>query len=74
MPLGPAENAHNNRLSVGVWAYTSHFNDVLDVDANGNPVQRSSHGMYAMIEKVLACQAETRNEKFKSFVRIEKRR
>jgi porin len=51
IPLGAA--AHDNRLSLGVWQYTARFNDLVDVDAGGNPVKRLSHGGYAMLEKVL---------------------
>jgi len=53
LPLGSAKNVHNNKPAFGVWQYTTRFDDILDVDANGNPVQRTSHGAYAIIEKVL---------------------
>ncbi|MGB9093509.1 MAG: carbohydrate porin [Gallionella sp.] len=53
IPLGAAENAHDNRLSLGVWQYTARFDDLVAVDAGGNPVKRLSHGGYAMLEKVL---------------------
>jgi porin len=53
IPLGAAENAHDNRLSLGIWQYTARFDDLVDVDAGGNLVKRRSHGGYAMLEKVL---------------------
>ncbi|MCG6932236.1 MAG: carbohydrate porin [Gallionella sp.] len=53
VPLGASEDAPDNRLSLGVWQYTARFDDLVDVDAGGNPVKRLSHGGYAMLEKVL---------------------
>ena len=70
IPLGPAENARNNKLAFGMWQYTTRFDDILDVDANGNPVQRVSHGVYALIEKVLKYKPGSSNEQIKSFFRI----
>jgi len=70
LPLGSAKNAHNNKLAFGVWQYTTRFDDLLDVDANGNPVQRISHGAYAIIEKVLLYKSDSDDEQVKGFVRI----
>ena len=70
VPLGSPENAHNNKLAFGAWQYTTRFDDILDVDANGNPVQRISHGLYAMVEKVLKYQPDTNDAQIKSFFRI----
>ena len=41
------------KLAIGVWAYTSRVNDLVDVDAAGNPLQRRSHGAYVLAEKTL---------------------
>lgn len=70
VPLGSPETAHNNKLAIGVWQYTSRFDDILDVDAFGNPVQRVSHGLYAMVEKVLKYQTDSTDAQIKSFFRI----
>ena len=70
VPLGSPENAHNNKLAFGAWQYTTRFDDILDVDANGNPVQRISHGLYAMVEKVLKYQPDTNDAQIKSFFRL----
>jgi porin len=69
VPLSVAENAHDNKLALGVWRYTARFDDVLDVDLNGNPIKRISHGYYAMIEKVLRYKPGSKEESIKSFVR-----
>lgn len=70
IPLGPPEHAHNNKLAFGIWQYTTRFDDILDVDANGNSVQRTSHGAYAMLEKVLSYKQGSNDEHIKSFIRI----
>jgi len=70
IPLSSPENAHNNKLAFGVWQYTTHFDDKLDVDADGNPVQRTSRGAYAIIEKVLRYQAASDTELLSGFFRI----
>ena len=54
----------------GVWQYTTRFDDILDVDAGGKPVQRVSHGAYAMVEKVLQYKPGTNDEQIRSFFRI----
>lgn len=70
IPLGPAANAHNNKLAFGIWQYTTRFDDILDTDAGGNPVQRVSHGAYAMVEKVLKYRAGSGSESISGFFRI----
>ena len=72
IPLSVAENAHDNKLALGVWRYTARFDDLLDVDINGNPVKRISHGYYAMIEKVLRYKPDSNEESINSFVRAGK--
>jgi porin len=72
IPLGSAGNTHNNKLSVGMWQYTTPFDDILDTDTSGNPVQRTSHGAYALIEKVLKYQAGSGNSLISGFLRIGK--
>jgi len=70
VPLGAAENAHNNKLAFGVWQYTARFDDILDVDVNGNPIQSASRGIYAMMEKVLKYTPDSNNAQVTSFFRI----
>lgn len=72
IPLASPENAHNNKLAFGAWQYTTRFDDILDVDASGNPVQRVSRGAYAMLEKVLKYQADSDTEFISGFFRIGK--
>lgn len=72
IPLSVAENAHDNKLALGVWRYTARFDDLLDVDINGNPVKNVSHGYYAMVEKVLRYKPGSNEESINSFVRAGK--
>lgn len=41
------------RLAVGAWRYTNQFPDLVDIDANGNPVSRPQRGAYLLAEKRL---------------------
>ena len=72
VPLSTAENAHDNKLALGVWRYTARFDDLLDVDINGNPVKSISRGYYAMMEKVLRYQPGSNEGSIGSFVRAGK--
>lgn len=72
IPLGAAETAHNNKLAFGIWQYTMQFDDILDVDANGNPVKRDSRGIYAMVEKGFKYKPGSQEDDIKSFFRIGK--
>jgi porin len=69
IPLSAAENAHDNKLALGAWRYTARFDDLIDVDVNGNPVKRVSHGYYAMMEKVLSYKPGSNEESINGFVR-----
>ncbi len=70
IPLGSPENAHNNKLAFGVWQYTARFDDILDVDANGDPVQRACYGAYALLEKVLQYKHDSNDSQISGFFRI----
>jgi porin len=39
------------KLSVGGWTYTEEFDDLTEVDGNGNPVQRHDYGIYGQAER-----------------------
>jgi porin len=67
IPLSVAENAHDNKLSLGVWRYTARFDDLLDAS-----VKQVSRGQYAMLEKVLSYKLGGKVERIKSFLRAGK--
>ncbi|MEO8331679.1 MAG: carbohydrate porin [Gallionella sp.] len=72
VPLSVAENAHDNKLALGVWRYTARFDDLIEADINGIPVRKISHGYYAMMEKVLLYKPGGNEESISSFVRAGK--
>lgn len=41
------------KYALGYWQYSAKVDDLVDIDANGNPVQRRSHGAYALAERSL---------------------
>jgi porin len=72
IPLSEAENAHNNKLALGVWQYTARFDDWVDKDINGVPVKSRSYGYYAVIDKVLLYKPGGNDESINGFVRAGK--
>ena len=42
-----------NKTAVGFWRFSSRFDDLVDVDAAGNPVRRHSQGAYLLSEHSL---------------------
>jgi len=72
IPLSTAENAHDNKLSLGVWQYTARFDDWVEKDINGNPVKSRSYGYYALLDKVLRHKPGGNEESINGFVRIGK--
>ncbi|MEW5771477.1 MAG: carbohydrate porin [Pseudomonadota bacterium] len=48
------DETRDGKLALGVWRYTSRFDDLLDVDGGGNPIQRRSQGFYLIGEHRLA--------------------
>ena len=72
IPLSVAENAHNNKLALGVWQYTARFDDWVDKDINGVPVKSRSYGYYAVIDKVLLYKPGGNDESINGFVRAGK--
>ncbi|MFZ5522658.1 MAG: carbohydrate porin [Pseudomonadota bacterium] len=69
IPLSDAENAHDNKLALGVWQYTASFDDLVDLDISSNPVKRINHGYYALIEKVLRYKPGGNEGSINGFVR-----
>ena len=48
-PKAPDQgNSTPNKFALGAWMYTSRFDDLVVVDASGNPVKRRSQGLYLL--------------------------
>lgn len=60
VPVDPVTKAHERaadrfgKYAVGLWGYSKKVNDLVDTDAAGRPLQRLSHGWYALAEQTLA--------------------
>lgn len=60
----------SGRLAVGAWHYTADFEDVHDVDANGDPVRRRcANGAYGIVEGRLYSEADE-SQGLSAFVRL----
>ena len=67
LPLSAADDAHDNKLALGVWRYTARFDDLLDP-----AVKRISRGYYVLLDKVLRYKPGSHDASVNSFVRAGK--
>ena len=66
-----AEDGRFFRAALGGWFYTTTFDDVRDVDADGNPRRRhGTHGFYALVEGELFREAGERRQGLSGFLRF----
>ena len=73
--IEPATKAHEkiegiNKTAIGAWRYTAPFNDLLDTNAQGNPIKRSSFGWYALMERTLTAEAQDASQGLAGFLRF----
>jgi len=73
--MEPVAKAHEkiegiNKTAIGAWRYTVPFNDLLDTDAQGNPIKRSSFGWYALIERTLITEEQDAAQGLAGFLRF----
>ena len=59
-----------DKTAFGLWRYSARFDDLSDVDATGNPVQRASYGWYALVERSLFAKEENPNLGLAAFLRF----
>jgi len=55
-PAGIAQHERYEGLSkyaLGLWRYSSRVDDLIDVDANGDPMRRRSQGGYLLAERTM---------------------
>ncbi|WP_124947248.1 carbohydrate porin [Sulfurirhabdus autotrophica] len=57
----------SGKFAFGAWRYTAKFDDLLDVDAAGNPIRRNSYGVYVLGEHTLWQAGEKR---LRGFLRV----
>jgi porin len=66
-----AETGRFFRAALGGWTYTTTFDDVLDVDANGDPRRRrGTWGLYALAESELFREGEQPTQGLSAFLRV----
>ena len=66
-----AESGSFLRAAVGVWYYTSRFDDLLKTDAAGNPASsRARPGVYALVEGELLRETADGSEGLSGFLRL----
>jgi porin len=66
----PGEQATNGKLGFGLWKYTKKFDDFVDFDSAGNPVQRRSDGLYVLGERQIYQAPGHDDQGLKIFVRF----
>lgn len=62
--------AEAGKLALGLWRYTTRFDDLLDVDGAGNPVQRRSQGAYLIAEHRLWQDPGRASRRLRGFARF----
>lgn len=58
-----------SKYAVGYWYYTGKFDDLVDVDAAGNPLRRASRGAYFLAEQTLIQEAKDPAQGLAAFLR-----
>ena len=64
------EHESFNKTAIGFWNYTSRFDDLIDVDALGNPIRRPSHGAYFLAERTLIVEKNHPAQGLSGFIRF----
>jgi porin len=63
------EQTPTGKLGFGGWGYSAEFDDRLDLDANGDPVQRENRGFYAIFEHEVFRNPQDRDRGMSVFLR-----
>lgn len=58
------------KYALGLWAYSEKSDDLIDVDAAGNPVRRASRGGYLLAERSLCYNPAAADCRLAGFARI----
>ncbi len=59
-----------SKTSLGMWRYTARANDLVEVDAFGNPIQRIDQGFYVLTEQVLYSEQNNAGQGLVGFARF----
>ena len=69
-PQEREESESFNKTAVGFWRYSARFDDLIDVDAAGNPLRRISQGAYFLAERTLMVEKDHPSQGLSGFVRF----
>ncbi len=59
-----------NKTALGLWRYSARANDLVDVDALGNPLRRRDQGFYILAEHTLRAEQNDPAQGLSGFVRF----
>lgn len=59
-----------SKTAIGLWRYTARANDLVEVDALGNPLQRFDHGAYILAERTLITEQADSGQGLSGFIRL----
>jgi porin len=59
-----------NKTAIGFWHYTTQFDDLVDLDASGNPVRRTDQGIYLLSEHTLMAEKDHPSQGLSGFARF----
>jgi porin len=64
------DEGHYNKTAIGLWRYSARADDLVDVDALGNPLRRRDHGLYFVAERTLRAEQNDPAQGLSGFVRF----
>ncbi|MDP1980306.1 carbohydrate porin [Undibacterium sp.] len=59
-----------NKTAIGIWRYSSHFDEISSPDENGKPLQRKNFGWYILTERTLLPKAGHPGQGLQGFLRF----
>lgn len=59
-----------NKTAVGLWRYSARADDLMDVDALGNPLRRTDQGFYFLAERTLRAEQDDPTQGLSGFIRF----
>jgi len=67
---GEPEAETFNKTAIGFWHYSARLDDLIDVDAAGNPLRHFSQGIYFLAERTLMTEKGSPSQGLSGFVRF----
>lgn len=64
------DEGHYNKTAIGLWCYSVRANDMVDVDAFGNPLHRRDQGFYFLAERTLRTEQNDSAQGLSGFIRF----